>query len=239
LRDLSSLYLEKIVHLNLIKSILLIFLSILILSCQNGNENQTSKPTVNSVEVEEVEYDSNTDPREAWQKPNLILDKLGDLDNRVVADIGAGTGYFSFRIVPRAKRVIAIEINNDLIALMENLSTSLSDKNKDKFETRLAEPDDPKLGIEEVDDILIVNVVGYFEDRSAYFRKCHSALRKAGKIHIIDYKIRKLPIEAPDYANRVYIHLIEEELEAAGFTNIITDDTSLEYQYIVQATKAL
>lgn len=209
----------------------------MILSCQNGSQVETVQAEVDSVEVEEVIDESLDDSREAWQKPNFILDKMGDLGERTVADIGAGTGYFSFRILPRAKKVIAIEIDNDLIALMKNLSTSLSDNYKTKFETRLAVADDPKLKSEEVDDILIVNVVGYFDDRLSYFRKCNTALAKDGKIHIIDYKVRKLPIEAPDYSNRVYIHLIEEELEAAGFTDIVTDDTSLEYQYIVQATK--
>ena len=211
----------------------------MIVSCQNGIETTSSKGEVESVEVEQVDFDSDNDTREAWQKPNFILDKMGNLENRIVADIGAGTGYFSFRMIKRAKKVIAIEINEDLIALMQNLSTSLSDAKKDKFETRLAAPDDPKLKAQEVDDILIVNVAGYFEDRSAYFAKCYSALKNQGKIHIIDYKVRKLPIEAPDYSNRIYIHLLEEELEAAGFTDIVTDDTSLEYQYIVQATKAL
>lgn len=215
----------------------LFFVIILLSSCQNGQQVDSAQVEVESVEVEEIPREADDDSREAWQKPNLILDKMGDLENRVVADIGAGTGYFSFRMLSKAKKVIAIEIERDLIELMKNLAFSLSDSNKEKFETRFALPDDPKLQANEVDDILIVNVVGYFEDRLDYFRKCYSALEENGKIHIIDYKVRKLPIEAPDYANRVYIHLIEEELEEAGFTDIITDDTSLDYQYIVQATK--
>lgn len=218
------------------KSTSLLFLFILMFSCQNGQVD-TAGAKVDTVHVEEIPMEASEDSREAWQKPNLILDKMGNLEERVVADIGAGTGYFSFRMIPRAKKVIAIEIERDLIELMKNLAFSLSDTSKEKFETRLAQPDDPKLAQSEVDDILIVNVVGYFGDRLDYFRKCNTALNDQGKIHIIDYKVRKLPIEAPEYSDRVYIHLIEEELEAAGFTDIVTDDTSLEYQYIVQATK--
>jgi len=192
---------------------------------------------VQSVPVEKELSVQETDQREAWQKPNHILDEMGDLSNRVVADIGAGTGYFSFRMINRAKKVIAIEIENDLIDLMENLAQDLPEASKTKFETRLATPNDPKLVNAEVDDVLIVNVVGYFEDRLDYFKKCYAAVGDQGKIHIIDYKVRRLPIEAPDYSNRVYIHLIEEELEAAGFKNIKTDDTSLAYQYLIQAEK--
>ncbi len=208
----------------------------MISSCQGNQTVEIPEVEVESLLVEEIPK-VETDSREAWQKPSLILDKMGNLENRTVADIGAGTGYFSFRMIPRANKVIAIEIEPDLIELMKNLALSLSDDNKNKFETRLAEPDDPLLNSREVDDILIVNVMGYFENRREYFRKCHTALNDNGRIHIVDYKVRNLPIEAPDYSNRVYIHLVEEDLAAAGFTDIVTDDTSLDFQYIVQAQK--
>jgi len=207
-------------------------------SCQNTGDNNQPTSGVQIVEVQdEVVPQEEKDQREAWQKPAHILDEMGDLSDRVVADIGAGTGYFSFRMINRAKKVIAIEIERDLIDLMENLAQGLSEESKSKFETRLASPNDPNLKQGEVDDILIVNVVGYFDNRLDYFKKCHSVLNDEGKIHIVDYKVRKLPIEAPDYDNRVYIHLIEEELEAAGFKNIKTDDTSLAYQYLIQAER--
>lgn len=224
--------------MNFLKYTFLAFVLISIFACQNGSPLDSTKNEMDSIVVDEVPIDSESDARETWQKPNLILDKMGDLSDRRVADIGAGTGYFSFRMVPRAKKVVAIEIDKDLIILMNNLSSSLSDANKSKFETRLAKPDDPELESNEVDDILIVNVAAYFDDRVDYFRKCKNALSDIGKIHIIDYKVRRLPIEAPEYSDRVYIHLIEDDLEAAGFTDIVTDDTSLDYQYIVQASIA-
>ena len=42
--------------------------------------------------------------RGIWQKPNMVISLLGDLEDKTVADIGAGTGYFTFRIVPKAKK---------------------------------------------------------------------------------------------------------------------------------------
>ncbi|NJO92951.1 MAG: hypothetical protein HC831_31295 [Chloroflexia bacterium] len=42
--------------------------------------------------------------REKWQKPDLVIDKLGDLSNKTIGDIGAGTGYFSFRLAKKQKR---------------------------------------------------------------------------------------------------------------------------------------
>jgi len=227
----------KIIFLSIIIRLFAFLLfGLLFTACQNPATVDVQASDVQSVPVEEV-ISSEKDKREAWQKPNHILDEMGDLTNRTVADIGAGTGYFAFRMINRAKKVIAIEIEKDLIDLMENLATGLPEASKKKFETRLASPNDPKLTEGEVDDILIVNVVGYFEDRADYFNKCFKALGSNGKIHIVDYKVRRLPIEAPGYEDRVYIHLIEEELEAAGFKNIKTDDTSLAHQYLVQAEK--
>ncbi len=49
--------------------------------------------------------------RAEWQKPEWVIEQLGDLTGKTVADIGAGTGYFAFRIARKAKKVIAIDID--------------------------------------------------------------------------------------------------------------------------------
>lgn len=205
-------------------------------ACTNNSVSERAEGSIIVNEVEPQSNSTSSDPREAWQKPSLIINKMGNLADRVIADIGAGTGYFSFRLLSKAKKVIAIEIDREMIELMNSLASTIPDASRQKFETRLSAADDPNLKIEEADDILIVNVIGYIEDRADYLAKCKKALSANGVIHIIDYKVKRLPIEAPEYSNRVYIHLLEEELEAAGFKNITTDDTSLEYQYIIQAS---
>ncbi len=172
--------------------------------------------------------------REAWQKPQLILDLMGDLQNKTVADIGAGTGYFAFRLVNKAQKVIAIDIDQEMIQLMNSLAESLPESRKDKFETRLATPDDPRLHEQEVDEILIVNTIAYIENRTDYLANLRKYLKPGGKVSIIDYKVKRLPIQAPPYEDRVHIHLIEDAFHDAGYTQIKTNDTSLEYQYIIQ-----
>jgi len=215
---------------------LLLSLGLFALSCGNNSTTDKMEETITVEELPRSNTTNSSDSREAWQKPSLIMNKMGDLSERVIADIGAGTGYFAFRLLSKAKKVLAIEIDQEMIELMNSLSVTMPDGERQRFETRLATPDDPNLKDGEADDILIVNVIGYIEDRAAYLAKCRKALSDSGVIHIVDYKVKRLPIEAPEYSNRVYIHLIEEELEAAGFKNILTDDTSLEYQYIIQAS---
>ncbi len=215
----------------------LILISLFFVSaCSRSGSSDRPEGSIVVNEVSTQESTASSDSREAWQKPSLIMNKMGNLSDRVIADIGAGTGYFAFRLLAQAKKVIAIEIDQEMIELMNSLAVTIPDASRQKFETRLSKPDDPNLKPGEVDDILIVNVIGYIEDRATYLSKCKEALSANGVIHIVDYKVKRLPIEAPDYSNRVYIHLLEEELEATGFTNITTDDTSLEYQYIIQAS---
>jgi len=198
-------------------------------------ENEVKKIELNPIENPELI--TKTDARELWQKPELIIQLMGDLDGHTIADIGAGTGYFTFKLLDRAKKVIAIEIDNDMIQLMNSLVNTYSDSLVQRFEARLALPNDPKLGKEEVDDILIVNTIAYISNRVDYFKNLLNSLSSNGKIYIIDYKVKRLPIVAPDYEDRVHMHILEEQLDSAGFQKIFIDDTSLDFQYIIEASK--
>jgi predicted RNA methylase len=175
--------------------------------------------------------------RAIWQKPGLVIEKLGDISDKTIADIGAGTGYFSLRLSKKAKKVIAIEIEPTLINYIDSSKVSLSDSLKSRLETRLALPDNPKLAKDEVDIVLIINTVAYIEDLPKYLNTLKQGLKKGGKVMIIDYKMKRLPINAPPKSERVYLDVIEDMMVDAGYEVIQTDDTSLDFQYIIQAIK--
>ena len=182
---------------------------------------------------------SNTN-RMIWQKPELVLDRMGDIKNKVVADIGAGTGFFAFRLTPMAKKVIAIDINQNLINVIDSIRTvELSDADQNKLETRLADPDDPHLGPNEADVVLLVNTYLYLANRVEYLKNLKKGIAPGGKIIIVDVKRQRLPQGEflPPQAIRVPQHLVEEELEQAGFQLLSSDDTSLIHQYMVVAQK--
>jgi len=151
------------------------------------------------------------------------------------ADIGAGTGYFSFQLMRKTNKVIAIEIDQNMIALMEAFAGTLNAEMRSKIEVRLGEPDDPKLKTNEADIALFVNVIPYLQDRVEYLSQLRSKLKTNGKVVIVDFKVRRLPIDAPPYNERVLPHIIEEELYAAGFSDITIDDSTLDFQYIIIA----
>ena len=204
-------------------------------SVQNGTNSASDATQITPQET--YPLGSNIEPgRLAWQKPEFVIGLLGDLEDKVVADIGAGAGYFAFRLLNRASSIIAIEINPEMITLMDEFSAHLDSTLQIKFETRLATPDDAMLKNAEVDVMLIINTIGYIEGRSNYLTNLRSSLKENGRIVIVDFKMKQLPENiAPDRSNRVILLDLQDELEAAGYQLIYTDDTSLDFQYIVIA----
>jgi len=182
---------------------------------------------------------SNTN-RYIWQKPELVLDRMGDISNKVVADIGAGTGFFAFRLTPLAKKVIAIDIDRNLVNYVDSIRTvELSDSDQNKLEARLADPNDPHLKANEVNVVLMVNTYLYLSNRVEYLQNLKKGIAPGGKIIIVDVKRHRLPQGEflPPLAIRVPQYQVEEELEQAGFELLNSDDTSLIYQYMVVAQK--
>ncbi len=190
-----------------------------------------------SIIIKNIEQSHTNIGRAIWQKPGLVIEKLGNISDKVIADIGAGTGYFSFRLAPRAKKVIAIEIDQGLLDYIDSLKLELPNENQNQIETRLAQPDNPMLKDNETDIILIINTIGYIKDLPAYLKILKKGLKNDGRIIIIDYKMKKLPINSPPKSERIYLDKLEEMLEKAGYKIIETDDTSLDFQYIITAIK--
>ncbi|MEZ4908132.1 MAG: class I SAM-dependent methyltransferase [Saprospiraceae bacterium] len=187
-------------------------------------------------EILTIPKDENKD-REIWQKPELVISMMGDLSGKTVADIGAGTGYFTFRLALQANKVLAIDIEKSYLEILDNLKQKLPSEIQDKIETRIAKEDNPQLKDEEVDLIVIINTLNVIDNKLDYLKTLKQGLKKGGKLFIIDFKMKNIPIDAPDINDRLPIYDLEKDLNKAGFKNIRTDDTTLDYQYIVVAEK--
>ena len=176
--------------------------------------------------------------RELWQKPQLVIEKMGDLSDKTVADIGSGSGSFARRLAQVAQKVIAIEIDPRFIVYMDSIKrVELSQEYQERFETRLATTTDSKLKKGEADIIIMVNTFLYVENRKAYLQHLIDRLPKGGRLVIVDFKKKKIPIRNPAQRFRIPLFEVEKELEAAGFVNVVSDDRALDYQYIVIAEK--
>lgn len=207
--------------------------SLLLAGCQSKSKpaNQAESPSTGFEDL--VQTFENSD-RDDWQDPDRVIDQLGTLTGKTVADIGAGTGYFTFRILPKAQKVIAVEIDDRFIQFLDRKAEQLPDSLQARLETRLAEPQDPHLQDEEVDVALVVNTYIYMQDRINYFRNLKLAIKPGGHIVVVDFKKKPMKVGPPQDL-RLAPHDIQAELLSAGYTNIRVDNTTLEYQYMIRA----
>lgn len=193
-------------------------------------------PKTGEGSFENLVADYESKDRGIWQKPELVISLLGDLQDKTVADIGAGTGYFTFRMVPKAKKVIGIDIDTRFISFLDSVKVRLPEQYRKRFESRLAKPDDPLLSPGEADAVIIVNTYGYIQNRVKYLKTLSKGVSPGGQLLIIDFKKNNLPIGPPD-EYKVALGQVEKELIAAGFDIDKIDKDALDYQYIILAIK--
>jgi SAM-dependent methyltransferase len=146
----------------------------------------------------------------------------------VVADIGAGTGYFTIRIahMTSAGRVYAVDIEPDMI---QHLAVRARRENLQNVTPLLAEPSDPMLPAP-VDLALLVDTYHHIGDRVAYFRRLKGHLKPAGTVAIIDFTADS-PI-GPPAAGRVAPDEVKKEMSRAGYA-LASEHKFLPNQYFL------
>ena len=173
------------------------------------------------------------DPSRAkWQKPEMVVASLGPLEGKTVADIGAGTGYFSFPIAKKAAKVIAIDIDKRFLDYIDHKKQT--QKIGANIETRLTAPDSPGLKPGEADMVLIVDTYHHIENRIEYFKKLKKDLAKGGALVIIDFKKEQTPA-GPPVELRLAQEQVKSELRSAGFDTVSANRDMLPYQYVIKA----
>lgn len=160
--------------------------------------------------------------RDEWQKPHDVITALGLKSTDTIADIGAGTGYFSRRFALHAGKVYAVDIDKKLLEITRNNTPP-------NVETILAAPDDPRLPMAKVDTIFFCDVLHHIDNRPAYYAKLAKALKKGGRIVLIDFYKKELPVGPPP-AMKLSAEEIIAEFQKAGFTLAKQLDI-LPYQY--------
>jgi protein-L-isoaspartate O-methyltransferase len=174
------------------------------------------------------------DQREEYQKKDEILAALELKPGMFVADVGAGSGYFT---VPLAQAVgddgtvLATDIRQQML---DHIARRVRIEKLDNVELLLAEPGDPMLPKAKADLILMVDVYHYIQERTAFGEKLLEALAPGGRLVIIDF-IPK-PWEERPWGPPPQQHLSEETLTAdlaeAGF-RVLAKHDFLEEQFFV------
>ena len=124
--------------------------------------------------------------RDAWQMPDKVIAALHLQPGQIVADIGAGTGYFSVRLArsAAAPKVYAVDIEPGMVSYLRDRAAKEGLRNIIAVQ---AAEDDARLP-EPVDAILIVDTYHHIGNREIYFRKLAKSLKPSGRLAIIDFK---------------------------------------------------
>jgi len=168
--------------------------------------------------------------RDAYQKPHEVMEALAVKEGEIIADIGAGSGYFSVRLshhVGTAGRVYAVDVSPDMI---DHLQRRVRDMKLVNVSPILAPPDDPLLP-EPVDRFLIVDVWHHIENQPAYLEKMKERLKPGGQVVMIDFQKRDLPVGPPPEMKIAREDLIRQ-MEAHGF-RLAREHAFLPYQYFL------
>lgn len=168
--------------------------------------------------------------RDVYQKPNEVVAALALKPGEIIADIGAGSGYFALRLAPHVGangHVYAVDVSPDMIRRMNQ---RIREAKLFNVSTILAAPDDPLLP-RPVNRFLFVNVWHHIHDRPAYLGLMKRLLEPGGQIVMIDFHKKELPV-GPPAAMKIAREDLIAEMKKGGFT-IAREHTMLPYQYFL------
>lgn len=169
--------------------------------------------------------------RDAWQKPEEVVVALGARPGMTVADLGAGTGYFErylARAVSPGGIVLAIDTEP---AMVQHLARRAAGHALDNIVPVLAEPDNPFLPKGKVDRVLIVDTYHHIDDRLEYFRRMRDSLAPGGRVAVVDFHKRPLPV-GPPVEHKLARESVVDEMKQAGWI-LAEERTSFPYQYFL------
>jgi ubiquinone/menaquinone biosynthesis C-methylase UbiE len=176
------------------------------------------------------------DDREAAEQPERVLDILGVREGMTVADVGAGSGYFTVRIARRVGprgRVLATDLQAEMLAL---LRTKVASAKLTNVSPLLATESDARLPRGELDLVLMVDVYHELPRPAETLAQVRAALGPEGRLALVEYRGED-PAVAIKPDHKMTLAQIKKELVASRFV-LVTSEEELPQQRIVIAMPA-
>jgi SAM-dependent methyltransferase len=174
-----------------------------------------------------------TPDRAAWQKPELVMDALRIAENATVADVGAGSGFFTVRLARRVGPNGLVYAEDIQPPMIESIKRRVSREGLNNVVTRLGTVTDTNLPKGALDAVLVVDVYQEVQDEASRIRLLRhlaDTLKPQGRIGIVNYK----PGEGgpgPEPQRRLDRSVVEAEVGAAGLR--VLDRVTLPFQYLL------
>lgn len=218
-----------------------IYLSLILLglshqACRKGETNDATKA---AAEVERLAGILESPDRQKWQMPERVLGELKLKNGMIVADIGAGTGYFARRFAEKiAPKGIStgFDVNPAMVEFMQRDATKRG--LSANYKAQLIPSRNPVLEKEHYDLIFFCNTFQYLENRPAYFRSLSESLKPKGRIVVIDFiKLEKTDEESGEVPeNLVDKNTVKREFKQAGL-KLRRDLKFLPSQYFLEFSR--
>ncbi|MEW6599671.1 MAG: methyltransferase domain-containing protein [Nitrospirota bacterium] len=205
-------------------------------SCTNHQAHQVSaghepatQQRFNDVEAWVKRFE---DPeRDKWQKPAEVVKAMNLREGDVVADIGAGTGYFTRHIavaVGPSGKALGLDIEPGMVEYMKEDAKKL---NLNNYEARVVRTDDPELAPHSVDVIFLCDTYHHIENRVEYFSNIIPSLKPGGRVVVVDF-IKDSDF-GPPRDHKMAQEVVVDELQRAGY-KLIRTHALLPYQYFLE-----
>jgi arsenite methyltransferase len=169
--------------------------------------------------------------RDAYQKPQEVLAALDLRPGEIIADIGAGSGYFTFRLARHVSErgiIYAVDVSPDMIV---HINRRIRDHKVANVVSILAEPDDPLLPVASLDRFFFCDSWHHIENQTKYLSLMKKMLKPNGEVVMIDFHKKELPIGPPMQMKIAREDLIKQ-MEKNGF-QLAKEHTFLPYQYFL------
>lgn len=164
--------------------------------------------------------------RADWQKPDAVLKALKLKKDDVVADIGAGPGYFALRVAKKVEHVWAVEAEPHIFKVLGERAAKVKN-----LAPVLGLAGDSRLGPACADLVLIIDTYHHLEGGPRYLQKLARVLRPGGRIVNIDFHAVDLPV-GPKH-NKIPREDFLRDAQRAGL-KLIGEHTFLPYQYFLE-----
>ena len=171
--------------------------------------------------------------RDEWQKPDEIVQSLNLKPGDVIADIGAGDGYFTKRFakaVSPGGQALGLEITSSKVEYMRKDAESSGLNN---YKALLIEFDDPGLKPGSVDVVFMCNTYHHLANRVEYLKRLSKSLKKNGRIVIVDFYKKPMPVGPSSLDHKLAREVVLEEIREAGYS-LQDDKDLLPYQYYLE-----
>lgn len=157
----------------------------------------------------------NWDAGRSKNQPDKIVETLSPRPDQHIADIGAGGGYFSFRLAEKVKagKVYAIDINEKFLKIISQEAVRRGYTN---IITVKAGNSAPPLPLKSIDLVFMRNVYHHITNRIEYFAELKRVLVDTGRVAVVDF-IPDKSLFARITGHCIQVQIIKSEMEQAGY----------------------